>query len=451
MNTQEIAAHVCQKMQYEALNAMQQQVLDLQHLPMRLTLLAPTGSGKTAAFAIYMLRVIEAVREPHWPLTVIAPSRELVLQIHGVLRQIMTGLKVTALYGGHQFQYEKDALTVMPEVIVATPGRLLDHLQRGTLQVKEPTAMVIDEYDKLMDMGFHEELSRILRRMGKVEYLALASATAPAEMPSFMNVGGGVTLDFAHDIEAPSSRMEVIEVHSPAADKLDTLTSLLPTLGNQKSIVFVNHREAAERIYEALKAQGMPCVLYHGGLDQQRRQTVLDMYANGSAPILVATDLAARGLDIAEVENIIHYHLPVDQEAWTHRNGRTARQTAHGNIYVIISDKDKKAPYILPDRNIAIPQYEGPLKTPRYASLYIEGGKRQGLSRGDILGALTKVLGVPGAAIGRIDLHDNYAVAAIERNAEGLPAPVKELLDNPKARPLTLKAKGVRLRLSLLQ
>lgn len=444
----DIASALCQRLGFDALNEMQRQVLDISPLPRRLTLLAPTGTGKTAAFAIYLLR---ALKSPGNGLqaVVIGPSRELVTQTHSVLRQAMQGYKVTALYGGHPFQYERDALAVMPDVIVATPGRLLDHLQRQSLSVTPDSlgTLVIDEYDKLMEMGFQHELSRIVRRLGRVAHIVMASATAPAEMPGYMRSDKAVTLDFAASTASPSERMEMMMVTSPAPDKLDTLISLLRTLRGSKTIVFVNHRDAAERVYKALRGHGLAAALYHGGLDQQRRQTVLDMYANGSAPILVATDLAARGLDINDVGHIVHYHLPVDAEAWTHRNGRTARQHASGAVYVILNEHERSEPpsYLHVDTlKPWAPSEKTSAETvePPYTSFYIDGGRRQGVSRGDILGALTKVLGLPGTGIGRIALHDAYAVVALAPEAASM-------LPKTDA-PVDVKVKGRRLRITPL-
>ncbi|MDE5733726.1 MAG: DEAD/DEAH box helicase, partial [Duncaniella sp.] len=332
MKQKEILDNIYARTRVSRLNPMQQRMAGI---PLRgiFTLLSPTGSGKTIAFAIPMLK---SLRPPCGMVqaVVMAPSRELVMQIAEVVRPIAAGYKTVAFYGGHSMQEETSSLAVTPDIIVATPGRLLDHLRRGGLDIATASTLVLDEYDKSLELGFADEMKRIVRRLGTLSLVILTSATRLDELPDYLPSGmERETIDFSGVTEAPRRRMQVVRVESPVRDKLETLTDLLRSLPDGKVMVFANHRESAERIFGRLLKEGLPAGLYHGGLDQNDRENAIVMLSNGSTPILVSTDLGARGLDIPELSAVIHYHMPVNEQAWTHRNGRTARQDAKGEIY----------------------------------------------------------------------------------------------------------------------
>lgn len=375
-------------------------------------LLAPTGSGKTIAFTIPMLRSLdeggEGVRA-----VVIAPSRELVIQTADVVRRVAAGLKTVAFYGGHPMQEEINSLSVVPDIVVATPGRLLDHLKRHTIDLSGVATIVLDEYDKALELGFADEMKRVCRKMSGARLVILTSATPLAELPPFLPKTAKVeTIDFSGS-SSPREKMQIVHVPSAVRDKIDTLTDLLKSLPNGRVIVFANHRESAERIYKAVRKAGLPVGLYHGGLDQMERENAVEMLNNGSTPILVSTDLGARGLDIAGLSAVVHYHLPTSAEAWTHRNGRTARQDASGEVYVITSDDETIPEYIEWDREY-IPQgvSSDPIKA-TMATLYFNVGKKEKISRGDIVGFLIAKGGVDASQIGRIALRDHSALVAV--------------------------------------
>ena len=379
-------------------------------------LLAPTGSGKTLAFTLYLLQRVRPDDNRQIKALVIAPSRELVLQIYDVIRPIASGMKVSALYGGHSMTDEVNTLSVIPDIIIATPGRLLDHLRRGQLDITGIQTLVLDEYDKSLELGFSDEMSRIIRRLTSLKNTVLTSATRLSRIPEFLSVGRFDTLDFTDSAPAPRHRMQVVQVESPVRDKLDTLTDLLHSLDNQRVIIFVNHRESAERVYSSLMDEHMPAGLYHGGLEQRQRQLALDLFDNGSTPVLVATDLAARGLDIDNIGAVIHYHMPVSTEAWTHRNGRTARQDAYGTIYVITAEGENLPEYINFDRSYVPSGHSGNPLHSDIATLYFNAGRREKISRGDIAGYLINRGGLEPGEIGRIFVGDHSALAAIPRD-----------------------------------
>lgn len=402
----------------------------------RIVLLAPTGSGKTLAYAGAMLRRLGPAGRG-LQAVVLAPSRELVIQIYEVVRRLGREYKAAAFYGRHSMTDEIGSLRGAPDIIVATPGRLLDHLQRGTLTAPEGglRALVIDEYDKCLDLGFAEEMRRIVRRLGRPRAVVLTSATPIAEMPAYLDMQGAVTVATAADA-APAPQLHIAHVESQSRDKLDTLYELLASLRPEaKAIVFVNHRDAAERVARGMRSRGIPAGLYHGGQEQVDRERAVVMLDNGSTPVLVATDLAARGLDIDSVEAVVHYHMPPSPEAWTHRNGRTARAGAGGDVYVITSEADDIPPYVAWQHDYApVPREQA---RSRPVTLYIDSGRREKISRADIVGFLTKQAGIDAGQIGKIDLRDHCAYVAVPRECLGAVAAVKGV-----------KMKGRRVRIS---
>lgn len=436
MDKQTILERFRERHNIETLNPMQQLMATTDAT--RLILLSPTGSGKTAAFAIRLLRtlgpskgVLQAV--------VIAPSRELVIQIADVIRPVAAGLKTVAFYGGHNMADEVNSLKSMPDIIVATPGRLLDHITRGNLDVAGVHALVLDEYDKSLELGFHDEMRRIARRMKSLKLIILTSATRLAELPDFLPMQGAETVDFTPS--AQRSRLQTVSVESPERDKLQTLLDLLRSLPNGRAIVFVNHRESAERVYNFLKKERFPVGLYHGGLEQRDRQLALDLFNNGTNPVLVSTDLGSRGLDIDDVNYVIHYHMPLSAESWTHRNGRTARMGADGTAYVITAEGENIPDYVVCDRPYA-PRgeaFEGIRSD--VATLYFNAGKKEKISKGDIAGFLIQKGGLTKDEVGKIMVWDHSAIAAVPRAKIGkvVEAVAPYRLKNTKVRITPLK------------
>lgn len=383
-------------------------------LPVRVLLQAPTGSGKTLAFTIALLRSMSGPSGEGVKALVIAPTRELVLQIYDTVRPLAApDYKTTALYGGHSFETEAKSLAANPDIVVGTPGRLLDHINRRRLDLAGTKTLVIDEYDKALELGFAPDMKRIVATMKRVSGLVMTSATS-GEIPDFVGKVEHV-LDYRDGAQTGEKPVEVFQIDSPAADKLDTVVDLLKALSGHKTIVFVNHREAAERVYGHLQKLGMPSCLYHGGLDQDLRERALILFSNGTAPVMVATDLAARGLDIEGVDAVVHYHLPSTPEAWAHRNGRTGRLGGtQGKAYVIVSEKETLPDYATagPGKIAAIE----PRHADRVATLYFNAGKKEKISRGDIAGFLISKGGLGPGEVGRIDVRDHCAYVAVPAN-----------------------------------
>lgn len=391
----------------------------------RLLLLSPTGSGKTIAFTTAILRRISPAEATSGQLQaiVIAPSRELVRQIHEVVRPIagLFGLKAIALYGGNSFSSEQASIEgAIPAIIVATPGRLLDHINRATLDVSRVGQVVLDEYDKILELGFQDEMKRIASRLStglpsrQPRFVMVTSATKLTEVPSFIDLAAAETIDFT-PAQADNVRLRIVNVPSNDRDKLPTLAALiraLPPVG--PIIVFVNHRESADRVGAYLHKERISSVVYHGGLDQQRREMALARFDSHAAHVLVATDLAGRGIDVEGVSAVIHYHPAADVETWTHRNGRTARVDRHGEVYVITAPEENIPDFVVTE-NDYYPDMTSTGAIPSEMSLiYFDRGKRDKISRGDIAGFVMKQAGVPADAVGKITLGTRYALVAVK-------------------------------------
>lgn len=443
METKTILERLRERHNITVLNEMQQRMAstDLREI----VLLSPTGSGKTAAFTLRLLRFL-GPSDGKVQAVVMAPSRELVIQIADVIRPVAAGLKTVAFYGGHQMADEINSLSVVPDIIVATPGRLLDHLKRGTVTLTDVKALVLDEYDKSLELGFHDEMKRIVKRMNRPELVILTSATPLAEMPDFLRLRKPETFDFSGG-KPSGGRLQTVRVDSPERDKLPILEDLLRSLDNGKVLIFVNHRESAERVYDDLKKKGFPVGLYHGGLEQRERKLAIDLLNNGTTPILVSTDLGARGLDIDNVQDVIHYHLPLTMESWTHRNGRTARMGADGTVFSIISDGDNIPEYVDWQREFQPRAVSSDPIRSDIATIYINAGKKEKLSRGDIVGYLIHKGGLTAQQIGKIILDDHSSLVAVPREAL---APLEPGGASLLERLAPHKIKNTRVRLSLI-
>lgn len=399
-----------------------------------LLLLSPTGSGKTLAFLLPLIERIE--KKNCIQAVVITPSRELTQQIEQVFKGMEhNDLTCMALYGGRPAMEEHRVLReVHPEIIFATPGRLLDHIGKGNIEVSAARLLVIDEYDKCLELGFRDEMDKIATEFRHCPQVVLTSATATDETAAILQGQRFEILDFTAD-STLDQRLDVKIVPSSERDKLETLARLLSHIGNEQSIVFVAHRESAERIGKYLQTQKFANVVYHGGMEQDRRERALYRFRGGAATVLVSTDLAARGLDIPGVRHIIHYHLPLDEPTFTHRSGRTARWEDNGTAYLILGpDEEIKFIDTTDVERLDVSSTRIHARQPIWTLLYIGRGKKDKLSRADVLGFLCKKGGLNAQQIGRIDLAPHATYVDVDRQA------VKSLLQQVAGE----KIKGMR-------
>lgn len=421
MKEKEILENIKTKLGIEELNEMQKVMMGKASESRDIILLSPTGSGKTLAFTLPVLKLMKP-STGRIQCVVVAPSRELVIQIASVMREAGKAFRVIALYGGHSVEDEVNSLKVTPDIVVATPGRLLDHSVRHNLELLPVRMLVLDEFDKTLELGFEEEMSKLMKRMKNVSRIILTSATKADVLPEFLKLDNPITVDFSDQKEELGKRMNVRKVLSDSNDKLEGLLTLLHNInsGNEipeKAMIFVNHRESAERVYEFLRKNKAAAVLYHGALEQKDRETAVALFNSGSRPIIVATDLAARGLDIEKVRSVIHYHQPLTPESYTHRNGRTARVDETGDVYILVGPDEELKEFVAPDGEFVLDKNLKADLSQKFMTLYISGGKREKLSRGDILGFLVKECDVPSSDIGKINVFDHYSLVAVKEGA----------------------------------
>ncbi|WP_293490542.1 DEAD/DEAH box helicase [Prevotella sp.] len=413
MNTQEILA----KLHISELGQMQKDAsAAVLHTDRDVVILAPTGSGKTLAYLLPLVQRLDAAIE-EVQAVVIVPSRELALQSNDVFRSMGCGLRSMCLYGGRPTMDEHRAIQkVRPQVIFATPGRLNDHLDKQNFAASDVRWLVIDEFDKCLRMGFRAEMEKAVDSLPTVERRILLSATDAEEMPRFVRMGRTERVDYLDEEETTPDRIGLYVVHSPEKDKLNTLDMLLRDFGAQQTIVFLNYRDGVERTAKFLTEKGYVVSAFHGGLDQRQREEAIYRFANRSANILVSTDLASRGLDIPDVENIVHYNLPVGEEEFVHRVGRTGRWDATGRAFMLLGPEEHMPEYVtVPTEDYVPANPTAPVAMPVMSTLYIGKGKKDKISKGDILGFLCKTCSLSSSDIGRIDVYERFAYVAVSR------------------------------------
>ena len=410
-------AKAFRKLGVESLNDMQKATAEAMKAGKGdVVVLSPTGTGKTLAYLLPLAEMINPDND-NVQAVVIVPGRELALQSQQVLADV-GAVRGMACYGGRTAMEEHRALKQLrPQVVFATPGRLNDHLAKGNISANDVRLLVIDEFDKCLDMGFENEMRTALASLSYVQRRVLLSATNSPRIPLFVENAKLECIDFVDEAEKVKERIAVYEVKSDSKDKLATLHRLLLAFKGESTIVFLNHRESVERTNDFLLEQGFGTSLFHGGLEQDAREAALYRFANGSANVLVCTDLASRGLDIDDVRHIVHYHLPETADAYTHRIGRTARWDKQGNGYFILSANERIPEYVDSEvQPFDLPATLGSAQMPRMATLYIGKGKKDKISKGDILGFLCKKGHLNNDDIGRIDVKERYAYVAVSRN-----------------------------------
>ncbi|HVU97939.1 MAG TPA: DEAD/DEAH box helicase [Puia sp.] len=402
------------RLRIDELNELQRAALDAGQQDGDLILLAATGSGKTLGFLLPVLARMEDGVAATQALIVV-PSRELAIQIEQVVKTMGTGLKVTCCYGGHLRETEENNLIEAPALIIGTPGRLADHLRRGNIHTAGIKTLVLDEFDKSLELGFDEEMSYIIGTLRGLQKRILTSATPAEAIPDFVGLRNAETLNFLTG--EPAQRLSLELVHSPDQDKIDTLFRLLCWIGSRSAVIFCNHRESVERTSALLKEKGIVNVFYHGALEQNERDSALAKFRNGTSDVLVTTDLAARGLDVPNIRYIIHYHLPHTIEAFTHRNGRTARMEASGTA-VIILGPDETLPAFIPGTppTIELPPTATLPEKPKWSTLFIAAGKKDKVNKVDIVGFFTQKGQLKKDDIGLIEVKDFHSFVAIRKS-----------------------------------
>ncbi len=398
----------------QELNPMQQAARE--HFPREnsLVLLSPTGSGKTLAFLVPLIESLDPNIQNKVQALVMAPSRELVLQIEQVFKSLRTGYKINSCYGGHLMKTERQNLLHPPAVLVGTPGRMADHIRRSTFRTDGVQTLIIDEFDKALELGFEEDMRFIGSQFPKLRKRMLTSATQAIDLPDFIQMQDALYLNFLPDAPVSKLQLQKVPVEKSASD---SLFRLLCTLGGGSTLVFCNFKEKVEETSDYLRRKGIPNCFFHGGLEQDERERNLVKFRNGSVQVLVCTDLAARGLDIPEIRQIVHLQLPPHEDSFIHRNGRTARMHAGGSAY-FFSEEGKNGPDWLPaDTPEFLPETDASLPPePAFVTLYIGKGKKDKLRKLDIVGFLSQKGGLGKDDLGLIEMKDYFSYVAVKKD-----------------------------------
>ncbi len=416
MKQSSLLIQALENLKIESLNPMQEASIEAWKEGKDLILLSPTGSGKTLAYLLPLLETLNP-EVKGVQAVVLVPSRELALQIDQVFKSMNTPFKAMSCYGGRPAMEEHRTMKGMePSIIIGTPGRMNDHLSKQNFDAQTVKTLVIDEFDKCLEFGFQEEMATVIGQLPKLERRFLLSATESEEIPQFTGMNHTLRLNFLQAEEQLSERIHIYKVYSPVKDKLETLYKLLCHLGSQSTLVFCNHRESVERVGKYLQSQKFSCGVFHGGMEQEDRERSLYKFRNGSCHVLISTDLAARGLDIPDIDNIVHYHLPIQEDGYIHRNGRTARWEAEGNSFIILHEEENLPAYIQEEPVLyTLPEQTPKPSQPEFVTLYIGKGKKDKINKIDIVGFLSKKGQLGKDEIGRIDVKDHYAFVAIAR------------------------------------
>jgi ATP-dependent RNA helicase DbpA len=429
-----------QQLGYTAMTPIQAASLPLALAGHDLVAQAKTGSGKTAAFALALLARLDARRNAPQSL-VLCPTRELAEQVAQEIRRLARAednVKVLVLCGGAPIRPQAESLARGAHVVVGTPGRLIDHLERESLRLDSLNTLVLDEADRMLDMGFMDDITRIAARCPKERQTLLFSATYPQGIQQlaarFLREPKDVTLT-----QRPGGQQIRQRFYEVAEDeRLHAVGRLLNHYRPESTLAFCNTKQQCRDLVDVLQAQGISALALHGDLEQRDRDQVLIRFANRSVSVLVATDVAARGLDITRLEAVINVDITPDAELHTHRVGRTGRGDAAGWAFSLASVDEM-------GRVGRIDQMQGresewhalselapadvrPLQAPM-ATLQILGGRKEKIRAGDVLGALTKDAGLPGALIGKISVNEFSTYVAVAR--EAAPKALQALKDRP--------------------
>jgi len=396
-----------------ALNPMQEEACETIKSNLDMILLSPTGTGKTLAFLLPLIDTLDLNCE-EIQILILVPSRELAQQIEQVCRQMGSGFKVNAVYGGRAPSLDKIDLKHRPAILIGTPGRIADRMRRDNFPLERIQTLILDEYDKSLEVGFEKEMTEIIEKLPYVQQKILTSATSYAKIPEFVGLQEPVIINYLHEA---SSQLTIKMLLSDDKDKLKSLEKALAFIGPQLGIIFCNHKDALERIHQSLSDSNIKHECFHGGMEQVDRERALIKFRNGTSQLLLATDLAARGLDIPEIKFILHYHLPLHNKEFTHRNGRTARVNDNGIAY-ILQWKDAEIPDFIvkidPEKLNIEDQPQSTLSSSvEWKTLYISGGRRDKISKGDIAGLFIKQGEIQKDQLGLIEIKGNCSYAGV--------------------------------------
>jgi len=424
--------NILEKLSIEKLNSMQEKAQEAILSNPEIVLLSPTGTGKTLAFLLPIIAELD-ITCPEVQALIVVPSRELAIQTEQVIREMGSGYKANAVYGGRAGSKDKTEIKHRPAILIGTPGRIADHLRRENFSAEFVSTLVLDEFDKSLEIGFESEMKEILALLPKVQKKVLTSATQEVDIPKFVGLTNPIVIDYLHE---GNSQLKVKTVLSTSPDKLDALAELLCHLGNQPGIVFCNFKDTIQEVSDFLNDNNIGHGCFYGGMEQKDRERALIKFRNGTHQLIVATDLAARGIDIPEIKFIIHFQLPQRAHEFTHRNGRTARMFNDGTAYVI-KGKHESLPDFVENAEIE-EMLKAPIPLPSiWKTVFVSGGRKDKISKGDIAGLFMKQGKLSSAQLGTIEIKTDCAFVAVQASEVNR---LIQLVDNSR-----LKSKKVRV------
>ena len=397
------------KLNIHTLNPMQQEAIAVIESTANTILLSPTGTGKTLGFSLPLLKYLDSDCHEVQAL-ILVPTRELAIQIEQVIRTMGSGFKVNAVYGGRPMSKDKIEIKHNPAVLIGTPGRILDHFNSDRFSKESIKTLILDEFDKSLEQGFEDQMKSIIDQLPAISKRILTSATQGVSVPGFVKLDKPTTINYLN--QNTPSKLAIKTVISPDKNKLKTLLSLLEHIGNEPGIIFCNFRDSISEVSEFLERHKISHTCFSGGMEQKERERALIKFRNGSSQVLLATDLAARGIDIPEMKFIVHYELPIHKEEFIHRNGRTARVNAKGTAYVLKWQDQLLPEFILNVKGIDISE-KAPYKPQYWQTLFISGGRKDKISKGDIAGLFFKQGKLDKHELGTIELKQDCAFVAV--------------------------------------
>ncbi|MBT3919118.1 MAG: DEAD/DEAH box helicase [Flavobacteriaceae bacterium] len=397
------------KLNIHTLNPMQQEAIAVIETTTNTVLLSPTGTGKTLGFSLPLLKYLDSDCHEVQAL-ILVPTRELAIQIEQVIRTMGSGFKVNAVYGGRPMSKDKIEIKHNPAVLIGTPGRILDHFNSDRFSKESIKTLILDEFDKSLEQGFEDQMKSIIDQLPAISKRILTSATQGVSVPVFVKLNQPTTINYLN--QNTPSKLAIKTVISPDKNKLKTLLSLLEHIGNEPGIIFCNFRDSISEVSEFLERHKISHTCFSGGMEQKERERALIKFRNGSSQVLLATDLAARGIDIPEMKFIVHYELPIHKEEFIHRNGRTARVNAKGTAYVLKWQDQLLPEFILNVKGIDISE-KAPYKPQYWQTLFISGGRKDKISKGDIAGLFFKQGKLDKHELGTIELKQDCAFVAV--------------------------------------
>ena len=403
---------ILKKINIHVLNPMQREAIDVINTTTNTVLLSPTGTGKTLAFLLPVIKALDPDCKQVQAL-ILVPSRELAIQIEQVARTMGSGYKINAVYGGRPMSKDKIEIKHVPAILIGTPGRIADHFSSDRFSKTDIKILILDEFDKSLEVGFEQEMKEIINQLSHINKRVLTSATQTIEIPGFVRLNNPTTVNYLE--EKAVLKLETRTVQLSSKNKLQTLVDLIEHLGNQPGIVFCNLRDSIDSVSRFLDKKNIKHSCFSGGMEQKDRERALIKFRNRTSQILIATDLASRGIDVPELKFIIHYEMSRTLEEYTHRNGRVGRVKSKGTAYVLKEENRDLPEFVKNSRAVNISK-KSVRKAQFWETLFISGGRKDKISKGDIAGLFFKQGNITKDQLGIIELKQDCAFVAVPKS-----------------------------------